>query len=149
MEKPSCFNCADPFIPSPRQKNQKYCGKPECQRARKTAWQRYKMAIDPDYRLNQKESNREWIETHRDYWRRYRKKHPQKTRRNRLLQAIRNNRRHKSENLIAKMDALKPRTFKPLGQFYLVPLIAKMDALKVNITEISDSQYHRRSRWLD
>jgi len=53
MEKPSCFNCADAFIPSPRQKNQKYCGKPECQRARKTAWQRYKMAIDPDYRLNQ------------------------------------------------------------------------------------------------
>ena len=38
--------------------------------------------------------------------------------------------------LIAKMDALKSDNFQTLGQFWLLPVIAKMDALKVNIIKI-------------
>jgi hypothetical protein len=34
------------------------------------------------------------------------------------------------------MDASKTDNFKILGQFWLLPVIAKMDALKVNIIEI-------------
>ena len=39
-------------------------------------------------------------------------------------------------SLIAKMDSSKSDNFKVLGQFWLVPVIAKMDALKVNIIKI-------------
>jgi hypothetical protein len=38
--------------------------------------------------------------------------------------------------LIAKMDASKSDNFQILGQFWLFPVIAKMDALKVNIIKI-------------
>jgi hypothetical protein len=38
--------------------------------------------------------------------------------------------------LIAKMDASKSDDFQILGQFWLLPVIAKMDALKVNIIKI-------------
>ena len=43
--------------------------------------------------------------------------------------------------MIAKMDARKSYDFDLLGQFYLVPVIAKMDVSKVNIYGVSDS-YH-------
>jgi hypothetical protein len=38
--------------------------------------------------------------------------------------------------VIAKMDPSKFDNFKVLGQFWLIPVIAKMDALKVNIVKI-------------
>ncbi|MCP4611455.1 MAG: hypothetical protein GY845_22305 [Planctomycetes bacterium] len=44
-----------------RVKNQKYCGEPACQRARKNAWRREKYACDPDYRINQKSSTEGWL----------------------------------------------------------------------------------------
>jgi len=39
--------------------------------------------------------------------------------------------------LIAKKDASNPLDFKPIGQFYLLPLVAKLDATKVNIYTMS------------
>jgi hypothetical protein len=41
--------------------------------------------------------------------------------------------------LIAKMDASKADSFHPLGQFWLIPVIAKMDALKINLIKIPGS----------
>ena len=38
--------------------------------------------------------------------------------------------------MIAKMDASNADNFEVLGQFWLIPVIAKMDALKVNIIKI-------------
>jgi hypothetical protein len=35
--------------------------------------------------------------------------------------------------VIAKMDARKPSKYQLVGQFYLVPVIAKMDVSKVHI----------------
>jgi len=117
--------------------------KPECRRARKTAWQSHKMKTDPEYRLNQKVSQRQWTENHPGYWREYRRKNPQKAERNRILQSLRNRRTRKATNpdgtdsvLIAKMDASNPETSQILGRFWMVPVIAKMDALKVNILKI-------------
>ena len=43
------------------------------------------------------------------------------------------------EPVIAKMDASKqekPRKLKLMGQYWLVPMIAKMDPLKANIVAI-------------
>jgi hypothetical protein len=66
-----------------------------------------------------------------------------KAERNRIGQALRNRRARSSPDatdvdptLIAKMDASKSDNFQILGQFWLLPVIAKMDALKVNIIKI-------------
>jgi len=42
MEQIPCAYCGDFFDPSPRHKNQTACKKPECQKDKKAAWQRFK-----------------------------------------------------------------------------------------------------------
>lgn len=143
MEKVLCVYCGDLFDPSPRHKNQTACKKAECQRAKKAAWQKHKTRTDPDYRFNQKVCQRQWVESRPGYWKAYREKNPEKAERNRILQAMRNRRARciqKDEKMhrsvIAKMDTSKHDNFEVLGQFWLVPVIAKMDALKVNLLKI-------------
>lgn len=143
MSEAPCCHCGEFFPSNPRHKNQRFCGKPECQKARKAAWQRHKIQSDPDYRFNQKLSRKEWNKNHSGYWKEYREQHPDQAERNRILQSIRNRRARSSSpnekmvsSLIAKMDASKPEALKILGQFWIVPVIAKMDALKVNILKI-------------
>ena len=143
MEKILCAYCGDLFDPSPRHKNQTACKKPQCQKAKKADWQRHKMRTDPIYNASQKISQKEWARANPDYWKRYRHKNPDKAERNSVLQAIRNRKARSKKSgtkmetpLIAKMDASKSDNFQPLGQFWLVPVVAKMDALKVNIVKI-------------
>ena len=143
MEQIPCFYCGDFFDPSPRHKNQTACKNAKCQRAKKAAWQRYKLKTDPIYAANQKSSQQQWIKANPGYWKKYRRKNPDKAERNRIRQSIRNRKARPSPDakkmdpmLIAKMDASKSDTFKILGQFWLLPVIAKMDALKVNIIKI-------------
>ena len=64
-----------------RRSDQVYCGKKACQRIRRNAWRRAKYARDPDYRLNQKQSNEAWLAEqggaaayHRGYRRRRRER---------------------------------------------------------------------------
>lgn len=144
MEQILCIYCGDLFDPSPRHRNQTACKKPECQRAKKAAWQRHKMRSDPIYRSNQEISQKQWARANPGYWKQYRKRNPQKAERNRILQTIRNRRRSgqgdsdakMDTSSIAKMDASRSDSFQMLGQFWLIPVIAKMDALKVNIVKI-------------
>jgi len=143
MEQIQCIYCGDFFDPSPRHKKQSACRNPECQRAKKAAWQRDKIHTDPDYRLNQKLGQKQWAKANPGYWREYRRRNPEKAERNRALQAIRNRKARSSPSdakmdasVIAKMDASKLHNFEILGQFWLIPVIAKMDALKVNIIKI-------------
>jgi hypothetical protein len=120
---------------------------PPCRRAKKAVWKRKKMREDPDYRLNQKLSNRKWAEANPGYWKEYRKANPEKAERNRILQKVRNMRRTKKEkgdgradpSLIAKVDSSIPKRIKVVGQYWMVPVIAKVDALKVYIYEIPAS----------
>lgn len=143
MEQIPCCHCGDFFTPSPRHKNQVYCMKPACRRARKAAWKRNKMQTDPDYHYNHKLSNQKWAKAHPGYWKDYRSRQSEYVERNRIFQAVRNRRRilcHQSNvggNLIAKVDASIFSKNRMVGQFYLVPVIAKVDALKVNIFDIS------------
>lgn len=143
MDKILCVYCGDLFDPSPRHKNQTACKKIQCQRAKKAAWQRHKIRTDPDYEFNQKLSQRQWLEGNPGYWKTYRKRKPEKAERNRFLQTIRNRRARSSSmnekmdfSPIAKMDASKGDNFEALGLFWMVPVIAKMDALKVHILKI-------------
>ena len=132
-----CSGCGRNFTRSPRHPGQSYCSRPECQRKRKARWQKEKMTSDDHYRLNQKTSQEEWVRKNPGYWKRYRQNKPEQAGRNRMMQMMRNRRtRHKKDipdDVIAKMDASEARKILPYGQFYLVPVIAKMDALKVNI----------------
>ena len=136
MEPMPCFHCATVF--TPRNRKQYYCSRPECQQARKAAWQRMKMKTDPDYRAAKRMSQQKWAGNNPGYWNAYRKRNPEKAERNRMLQTIRNRRRQNAgKDLIAKIDARKRMYFQPIGQFWLVPVIAKMDAAKVNICTIT------------
>lgn len=149
MEKKSCCHCGNLFIPDPRQKDQRYCGEKACQRARKASWQREKMHSDPDYRANQKQSQESWLQANEGYWKRYREAHPEQAQRNRDLQRVRNRRCRfqrvgkMDTSMIAKMDASRSdkSSNRPWfsGPFWLVPEIAKMDAIKVNIYAITGS----------
>ncbi|MBW1916355.1 MAG: hypothetical protein JRI86_15720 [Deltaproteobacteria bacterium] len=143
MVEIECVYCGDFFEGSPRHKNQTACKKRKCQNAKKAAWQRHKMKTDPDYRANQKSSQKRWLQDNPGYWKKYRRKNPEKTERNRILQSVRNGKIRSTDriakmdsSLIAKMDASNPDRFEIVGQFWMVPVIAKMDASKVNILRI-------------
>jgi uncharacterized protein (DUF4415 family) len=102
------------------------------------------MRTDPEYKFNQTVSNKKWAKANPGYWKAYRRQHPEKAERNRMLQLIRNRRRTKTHAgppeldtiPIAKVDASIINQFKVVGQYWLVPVIAKVDALKVKIFEI-------------
>jgi len=122
MEPVLCLNCYEFFPPSPRHKSQSYCMKPPCRRAKKATWKRTKMKTDPKFSQDQRLSNQKWAQNNPDYWRRYRKRNPDKAERNPILQRVRNKRRSLKKKKCAGHDPV---------------LIAKVDALKVNIIEIS------------
>ena len=124
MEQIPCEHCCGLFTPSPRHKNQRYCMKIKCRRAKKAAWKRHKMQTDPEFRQNQIQSNKKWALNNPGYWTEYRRNNPKKAERNRILQTIRNQRRRGGDAVkadghlppIAKVDASKSNDFKMVGQ---------------------------------
>jgi hypothetical protein len=126
MDENRCRHCHNIFLPNTRIKNQQYCNCLECQRDRKAFWQKQKMHQDLDYKANQKDAWENWRTRNPGYWENYRRQHPQYRERNRLLQRVRNTKRSVR---IAKMDTLTHCLSYQPGLYYLVPPIAKMDAL--------------------
>jgi hypothetical protein len=134
MDPIPCLGCSIFFIP--RNKLQTHCSTPVCQRARKALWQRQKLANDPEYAQGQKLSNNKWLASKPNYWKDYRSRNPDKAARNRALQQIRNRARTATVRVmdtprhvgIAKMDARNPLQNGLFGEFWLVPMIAKMDS---------------------
>ena len=131
-QKIRCANptCRGLFLPNPHVPNHRYCNKKDCQRVRKRRWQREKMKNDPEYRDNQRDAQQCWMEQNRDYWRRYRERHPGYVKRNRLLQRERDRSRRLSR--LAKMDASKDISSIKPGTYYLISAkshLAKMDPL--------------------
>ena len=123
------IQCAAPlcrriFDQNPRVKNQRYCGHKNCQRARKRKWQKEKLTADPDYKANQRDCQRDWHQRHPGYSKKYRQDHPAYCQRNTLMQEYRNTK----ARMIAKMDVSKSAPLKDPAVFYLLPMIAKMDA---------------------
>ncbi len=148
MAKRRCVACAGVFTPRHNVPHQRYCSKPECQRARRRRWQRDKRQQDTDYRANQAAAQRTWCARHRDYWRRYRHAHPQYTARNRERQRERNRHRRREVTraappVIAKMDEYASQTLVPSGTYRLIPVpgpgIAKMDAYLVKMQVLSEA----------
>jgi hypothetical protein len=137
MEK-TCACCKRIFVTDPRINNQRYCSRPECQRARKRRWQRERLANDIAYRDNQTAAQKDWCVRNKGYWKEYRRRNPSYTERNRQKQRERNGRRRSK---IAKMDASGQKNLISSGRYRLAPLtggmIAKMDALIVEIAVVS------------
>jgi hypothetical protein len=88
-----CKNGGHEVDANPRLKgNQLYCGDPECQRARKRAWQKNKMATDRKYRRKQIAGLVRWRKEHalHRYQKQYRLDHPEYVEKNREKQRLRN-----------------------------------------------------------
>ena len=142
-----CKNCHELKPANHRLKgNQEYCSASACQRARKAAWQKNKMATDLTYRGRQKECLRRWRKARPldQYQKQYRLQHPEYVAKNRQLQRIRNKKRLNSQNdqKIVKMDALK-KPSKKSNTYLMNPYkvdasgkIVKMDTLIVQLTDL-------------
>ncbi len=120
--------------------DQRHCGAPECQRARKNAWRREKYAQDFDYRANQRDSTNAWLDEqggsaayHREY--RSRHKNPSRSR-----SASEQSPPSRSLPPSAKRDAKLAESALPSGVYTLVPVQpggdTKRDAFLVEIAVI-------------
>ena len=97
-----CVCCDQSFEPRPQVPNQAFCSSSACQRARKRQWQQAKLQSDQDYQNNQRAAQRAWSKRNENYWRIYRKTHPENQQGNREQQKIQD----KSSKIdFAKMDA--------------------------------------------
>jgi hypothetical protein len=146
MESRRCAGCGQAFRPRSQVPGQCYCSEAACQRERRRCWQRAKRASDADYRENQARAQRAWAQSHREYWREYRRTHPDYCERNRdgSRQRRRDRRQRAGSSTsakFAKMDASMPGSPVPSGTYRLVPAaaaeFAKMDAWMVEITLVS------------
>ena len=146
MDTKRCAACEQVFTPRRNVPDQRYCSKPECQRARRRRWQREKRQTDPDYQANQAAAQRRWRERHRGYWRQYRQHHPEYATRNREQQRARNQRRRSASTgplpAVAKMDAYAAHRPMASGTYRLIPVgeagIAKRDAYLVQMHVLSE-----------
>jgi len=144
-----CRHCGCNLEVCTKVKKHEYCTKPDCQKARKRAWQKKKMAEDAEYRRDQKEAQKIWRENNPHYWKKYRSENERYTEENRLRQRQRNRTQRALSTgrakvgEVAKMDAIKGKNNTLSGRYELIPIagknIAKMDALIVKIDVIKDS----------
>jgi hypothetical protein len=136
MDSKCCAACGQLFRLRPQVPHQLYCSAPACQRTRRQRWQQQKLKTDPDYRDNQARAQQSWRQRNPDYYRKYRKTHPDYAESNRTQQRERNARLQNDP--IAKMDASIPAIPLPSGIYRLSLLtadgIAKMDVWTVEIT---------------
>jgi len=143
----SCKGCGHTKPANIRLKgNQEYCGDPKCQRARKAAWQKKKMAEDPSYKAKQTACVNRWRQNRplHQYQRAYREDHPEYVKANREKQRIRNARRSERQEStlskkIVKMDALRNQPIESTA-YLMTPYemdasgkIVKMDTLFVEL----------------
>ncbi len=70
-----CRHCKE--IRPKRSKDQRYCGRAACQKARNNDWRRARYAVDPDYRANQRAGTDAWLASQGGsaaYYRSYRRR---------------------------------------------------------------------------
>lgn len=133
MGKKRCVACGTYFQTRPHVPHQTYCSASVCQRERRQAWQRYKLQSDPDHRDNKSRAQQSWAQKNPDYWRNYRKSHPQYVERNRSMQRERNATRER--DTIAKKDA-SIAEFPPPPGVYRIRLVAAGEIAKTDVCTI-------------
>jgi hypothetical protein len=157
-----CAACGGRFRPDRRVPTQCYCGAKDCRRVRRARWERRKRLIDKDYRSNQAAAGQQWSKKHPEYWREYRRTHPEYRERERLLRRQRRARaagagdRHTAEvtdghTSAAKMDSIGAQVPVVHGVYCLTRVCggraAKMDSMFVQLTVMhSDTMPQERTR---
>lgn len=139
-----CVHCDSSLPPGKRNPKQRYCGRLECQRARKRQWQKEKLQNDPCYKENQKQANKDWQKNNPAYWQGYRSKNKGYAERNRVKSRDRMRIRRqviRAVEKFAKMDASLVDEQRLSGYYALLPfgdMFAKMDVkiLKVHVPGI-------------
>lgn len=71
-----CKGCHRRVLRRPQNPAQEYCDRRSCQNERRQRWRSAKLRSDPEYRANQRDSQKRWLNTHRGYYRDYRARHP-------------------------------------------------------------------------
>jgi len=141
-----CKSCEQQRELNRRLKNiQKYCRDSKCQRARKRAWQKEKMATDAQYREKHRAAQHQWCKQKPldRYQAQYRQSHPKYVEKNRDRQKIRNAKRRQPAasaptEPIVKMDAssqIKSGTYllTPYAMDASSKKIVKMDACVIQL----------------
>lgn len=92
-----CTCCGEEVAVNPRLPpgTQEYCSKPKCQRARRNARHKIRMATDAKYREAHEKAQQAWLEKNPKYYSNYRKDHPESVLKNRLGQMVRDQRRRR------------------------------------------------------
>lgn len=140
MKQQDACKCCGCTFTKQRNPNQLYCTSPLCQRERKNTWRRSKMKNDSDYNNNQKSANKRWQAKNPNYWKSYRRAHPDYVQRNRDAQRVRDGTKSRNASHLAKSDASPNEIPIGSGSYWLLPewvSLAKSDALKVKITVIT------------
>lgn len=100
-KKKRCEFCQEWFTPHPFSPHQRGCAKPACRKQRKAAAGKRWWGKNPDYGKSRRQKIRVWARNYPNYWRQYRKNHPDYAGRD-------NHRRraaHKKARTAAKQDA--------------------------------------------
>ena len=151
VKKNTCCHCHTLFIPADKHPHQKCCGRKKCVLAGRAKLQKKKMDEVPLYRENQKDANKNWLEKKPDYWKKYRKKNPDKTLKNRIMQQVRNLKRAGTkpsavrvnlDQLIAKMYLVNSAEPKQQISLWLLSATAEIKPIKVILTSKSDRYGH-------
>lgn len=102
--KPKCSFCKNKFIPNVRlRERQKTCGLESCRRAHRSQfqrrWRKINYVIETEYQTKRSECRG------RNFWKEFRKSHPESTNRNRILTKLRKS--LKREGLQRKLDIMQ------------------------------------------
>jgi hypothetical protein len=92
MGERRCRYCEKTFPPSKYQPCQVVCSEVGCQKRRRIEYRQQKLVADEEYRQVCRDSSRKWRGRNRDYWKRYREKHPESVTENREKQKARDRR---------------------------------------------------------
>lgn len=93
MKYRRCRYCREPFQPNRYHPQQHVCNRAACQNHRRSDYHREKIASDPVYQQVCLESPRKWRQANPDYWKKYRRNHPEQADRNRRQQRLRDQKR--------------------------------------------------------
>ncbi len=152
VKKSTCCHCRTLFTPAVKHPHQKCCGRKKCVLAGRAKLQKKKMDDDPIYRENQKAANEEWLAENPDYWKKYRKRNPDKTLKNKMMQQLRNLKRARTkppavkvnlDELIAKMYLVNSAQPEQQISLWLLSTTAEIKPIKVILTSKSDRYGHR------
>ena len=144
-----CLCCKELFTPRHNVRNQKYCGKEQCRRARRALWQREKLKSDPDYREYQAKARKKWREANPGYMRKYRKNNREYRKKERIrstsVRLLKGTAVVETDKTIplgrvVNMDSSGAQRFEKTGYYKLCPLsgdgVVNMDSYIVQLTVI-------------